>query len=120
MSGQITLKIKQLEFNASKLAIAVFIVPYMFCFNPAMLFIDTTVLQVVQIAITSFVGVFGVAAAMEGYCFAMIKTPIRILIAAGGLLLIHTALSTDIAGLAIVAVCLFYQAMISKKQKVIA
>ena len=107
-------------FNASKLAIAVFIVPYMFCFNPAMLFIDTTVLQVVQIAITSFVGVFGVAAAMEGYCFAMIKTPIRILIAAGGLLLIHPALSTDIAGLAIVAVCLFYQAMISKKQKVIA
>ena len=120
MSGQITLKIKQLEFNASKLAIAVFIVPYMFCFNPAMLFIDTTVLQVVQIAITSFVGVFGVAAAMEGYCFAMIKTPIRILIATGALLLIPPALSTDIAGLAIVAVCLFYQAMISKKQKVIA
>ena len=35
-------------FTASKLAIAVFIVPYVFCFNPAMLLIDTTPLKVVQ------------------------------------------------------------------------
>lgn len=40
-------------FNASKLAIAVFIVPYMFCYTPAMLLIDTTPLRVVQIAITA-------------------------------------------------------------------
>ena len=39
-------------FTASKLAIAVFIVPYVFCFNPAMLLIDTTPLKVVQIFIT--------------------------------------------------------------------
>ena len=42
-------------FNASKLAIAVFIVPYMFCYTPAMLLIDTTPLRVVQIAITAFI-----------------------------------------------------------------
>ena len=33
-------------FTASRLAIAVFIVPYVFCFNPAMLLIDTTPLKV--------------------------------------------------------------------------
>ena len=118
MSGQITLKIKQLEFNASKLAIAVFIVPYMFCFNPAMLFIDTTVLQVEQIAVTSFVGVFAVAAAMEGYCFTKIAVPLRIVIAAGGLLLIHPALVTDIIGLLVVVVCLGFQVFAAKKTKV--
>lgn len=103
-------------FNASKLAIAVFIVPYMFCYNSAMLFIDTTILQVVQIAITSFVGVFGIAAAMEGYCMANMSIIVRIVIAAGGLLLIHPALLTDAIGLAVVILCLIYQLSISKRE----
>lgn len=105
----------QTAFNASKLAIAVFIVPYMFCFNPAMLFIDTTIPQVIQIALTSFVGVFGVAAAMEGYCIARMSVIMRLIIAAGGLLLIHPALITDIIGLVIVALCLIFQAVMSSK-----
>lgn len=102
-------------FNASKLAIAVFIVPYMFCYNPAMLLIDTTALQVVQIAVTSFVGVFGIAAALEGYCIANMNMVVRVLIAAGGLMLIHPALVTDIIGLALVGGCLAVQFMIAKK-----
>ena len=101
-------------FNASKLAIAVFIVPYMFCFNPAMLFIDTTIMQVVQIALTSFVGVFGVAAAMEGYCFRRMSVVLRLIIAAGGLLLIHPAFMTDVVGLLVVVLCLVYQSVISR------
>lgn len=104
-------------FNASKLAIAVFIVPYMFCFNPAMLFIDTTIWQVVQIAITSFVGVFAVAAAMEGYCFSKISVLFRWILAAGGLLLIHPALMTDAVGLLVVVLCLGYQAALNKRMK---
>ena len=104
-------------FNASKLAIAVFIVPYMFCFNPAMLFIDTTIWQVVQIAITSFVGVFAVAAAMEGYCFSKISVLLRWILAAGGLLLIHPALMTDAVGLLVVVLCLGYQAALNKRMK---
>lgn len=99
----------QTAFNASKLAVAAFIVPYMFCYNPAMLFIDTNPLQVAQIIVTSFVGVFGVAAAMEGYCFAEMSVIIRIVIAVGGLLLIHPALATDAVGLVCVAACIVYQ-----------
>lgn len=105
----------QTAFNASKLAIAVFIVPYMFCFNPAMLFIDTTIPQVIQIALTSFVGVFGVAAAMEGYCIARMSVIMRLIIAAGGLLLIHPALITDVIGLVIVALCLIFQTVMFSK-----
>ena len=40
--------------NASRLAIAAFIVPYIFAFNPAMLFIDADVVQVVIIIVTSW------------------------------------------------------------------
>ncbi len=96
-------------FNASKLAIAVFIVPYMFCYNPAMLLIDTSALTVVRIAITAAIGIFGIAAAFEGYCFAEMKPLMRVVIAAGGLLLIHPGTLTDVAGLCIVVICLLIQ-----------
>lgn len=105
-------------FNASKLAIAVFIVPYMFCFNPAMLFIDTTVIQVIQIAITAFVGVFGISAALEGYCITHMPVVIRLAIAVGGLLLIHPALLSDIIGFGIVIACLVCQFGLRKKNEV--
>lgn len=107
-------------FNASKLAVAAFIVPYMFCFNPAMLLIDTTAIQVVQIAITAFIGIFALAAALEGYCFANMNAVIRIVIAAGGLLLIHPALATDLVGLIIVFASLGFQYVLSKKRKAAA
>lgn len=107
-------------FNASKLAVAAFIVPYMFCFNPAMLLIDTTAIQVVQIAITAFIGIFALAAALEGYCFANMNAVIRIVIAAGGLLLIHPALATDLVGLIIVFASLGFQYVLSKKLKAAA
>ena len=107
-------------FNASKLAVAAFIVPYRFCFNPAMLLIDTTAIQVVQIAITAFIGIFALAAALEGYCFANMNAVIRIVIAAGGLLLIHPALATDLVGLIIVFVSLGFQYVLSKKRKAAA
>ena len=96
-------------FNASKLAIAVFIVPYMFCYNPAMLLIDTSALTVVRIAITAAIGIFGIAAAVEGYCFAEMNPVIRGIIAAGGLLLIHPGTLTDVVGLCIVIICLVIQ-----------
>ena len=107
-------------FNASKLAVAAFIVPYMFCFNPAMLLIDTTAIQVIQIAITAFIGIFALAAALEGYCFANMNAVIRIVIAAGGLLLIHPALTTDLVGLVIVFASLGFQYVLSKKRKAAA
>lgn len=102
-------------FNASKLAIAVFIVPYMFCYTPAMLLIDTTPLRVVQIAITAFIGVFAVASALEGYCFARMHMITRIVIAAGGLMLIHPALLTDVIGIAVVVATLVFNRAVEKK-----
>lgn len=103
-------------FNASKLAIAVFIVPYMFCYTPAMLLIDTTPLRVVQIAITAFIGVFAVASALEGYCFARMHMITRIVIAAGGLMLIHPALLTDVIGIAVVVATLVFNRVVEKKK----
>ncbi|MBR0400116.1 MAG: TRAP transporter permease [Mogibacterium sp.] len=103
-------------FTASRLAIAAFIVPYMFCFNPAMLLIETTALGLAQIALTAVIGIFGVAAGMEGYCFAEMKPVIRLLSICGGLLLIHPGLVTDIAGLIMVIGAMGVQYMAGKRR----
>lgn len=105
-------------FNASKLAIAVFIVPYMFCYSPAMLLIDTSAVEVIEIAITAFVGVFAVAAALEGYLRTSMNAIMRVVIAAGGLLLIHPGAVTDLVGFLLVAGVFAYQLLISKRQSV--
>ena len=89
--------------NATKLAIAAFIVPYIFCMNPAMLLVNTSVLKVIMIVITSFVGIFGVAAAMNGYLFRRLSWPMRVIICIAGLLMMDPTLITDIIGIVLMA-----------------
>ena len=89
--------------NATKLAIAAFIIPYILAYNPAMVLVDTTALEIVQIIITSLLGMFGVAAALNGFLFRPISWPLRLLICAGGLLMIIPGTLTDVAGVVLVA-----------------
>ena len=101
--------------NATKLAIGAFIVPYIFAMNPAMLFIDTTALQVIQIVVTSLLGIFGVAAAMNGYLFRKMHWVTRVIACAGGLLMMDPKLVTDIAGIVILALVVIWQRFGSRK-----
>ena len=96
-------------FNASKLAIAAFIVPYIFALNPAMLFVDTTAVQVVMVIITSFVGMFGVAGALNGFLFRPMNPLVRILFAAGGLLMMYPGTLTDVIGIVVFALAFAWQ-----------
>ncbi|MBQ6706830.1 MAG: TRAP transporter fused permease subunit [Clostridia bacterium] len=102
-------------FTATKLAIGAFIVPYVFALNPAMLFIDTTVWEVILICVTSCVGIFGVSASLEGYFLHNMSWYERILSAIGGLLLIYPGLVTDLVGLGLIAVVLVAQLLTKKK-----
>ncbi len=106
-------------FTATKLAIGAFIVPYVFALNPAMLFIDTTVWEVILICITSCIGIFGVSASLEGYFFHNMTWYERILSAVGGLLLIYPGLVTDLIGLGLVAIVLVIQLLTKKKAAVL-
>ena len=102
-------------FNASKLAIAAFIVPYIFALNPAMLFVDTTAVQVVMVIITSFVGMFGVAGALNGFLFRPMNPLVRILFAAGGLLMMYPGTLTDVIGIVIFALAFAWQYLGSRR-----
>lgn len=101
--------------TATKLAVGAFIVPYVFALNPAMLFLDTTAVEVVLICITSLIGIFGVSAALEGYFLTSMPWYQRLLTAVGGLLLIYPGIATDTVGLVLVAVVAVLQGMAKKK-----
>lgn len=94
--------------NATKLAIAAFIVPYVFALNPALLFIHTTALQVIQITLTALLGIFGVALCTEGYLFRRIPVLMRIAAAIGGLTLLYPGAVTDLIGLVLVSGVILY------------
>lgn len=102
--------------NASRLAIAAFIVPYIFAFNPAMLFIDADVIQVVVIIVTSLVGLTGVSGGLEGYMVTNMNPIQRILAVVGGLCLIIPGTVTDLAGIAIVGASVIWQLAAKKKR----
>ncbi len=107
--------------TSTKLAIAAFIVPYAFALNPVMLFEgDVGALQVVMIAITSLIGIFGVSAGLEGYIFAKMNPIERIMAAVGGILLIDPNTLSDIIGVALVAAVLVIQLLRRKKAKAAA
>ena len=101
--------------NATRLAIAAFIVPYILALNPAMVFVDTTVWEVVLLIITSFVGMYGVAVGLEGFLFTNVSWPIRILVIAGGLCLIYPGWVTDVIGIVVVALVIVLQKMLSRR-----
>ena len=102
-------------FNASKLAIGAFVVPYIFALNPAMLLIDTTALQVGLVVVTSIVGIFGVAAALNGYLLRPLAVLPRLAIVAGGLLMMDPAPLTDLVGVVLLAAVLLWQWLGARK-----
>ena len=97
-------------FNATKLAIAAFIVPYIFAFSPQMLFVDVTgTFQVVQICISALLGIFGVAAALNGFLYRPVPVLLRLLLAIGGLGMMIPGTASDIAGFVLVVGIVLYQ-----------
>lgn len=102
--------------NATKLAIAAFIVPYIFALNPAMLFVNVSGWwEVVGIVITSIIGIFGVAAGLEGFVFKKIPWYLRVTSVVGGLTLLYPGLPSDLVGLMLVGGTLVIQYLSSKK-----
>ena len=103
--------------TATKLAIGAFIVPYVFALNPAMLFIDTTAIEVILICITSIIGIFAVSSALEGYLIHDMPWYQRVLSAVGGLMLIYPGILTDTIGFVVVALVVAMQFVMGRKLK---
>ncbi|MCL2602496.1 MAG: TRAP transporter permease [Treponema sp.] len=108
-------------FTSTKLAIAAYLVPYMFIFNPHMLLTqtDTTPIQVIQIIITSLIGMFAIAAALEGFMLRKLALQWRLLAFAAGFLLIDPRFWTDFIGVGVIALIVVIQ-VLGKKREIAA
>ena len=102
--------------TATRLAITAFIIPYIFIFSPAMLLIDTTPLKIIQIILTSFIGMFGLSAGIEGYLLRKVAVPLRLAAIAGGLMLIDPGLVSDLIGVSLIAAVFAVQVVGNRKQ----
>ena len=101
--------------TATRLAITAFIIPYIFIFNPAMLLIDITPIKLIQIILSSFIGMWSLASGVEGFMLQKVTFPWRIAAVAGGLLLIDPGLVTDLVGFSIIVLVTVVQ-VIEKKR----
>lgn len=102
--------------QATKLAIAAFIIPYVFALSPEILWIDTDAFEVVRIVITSVIGMVGISAGLEGYFLLTAKVWERLIFVAAGILLVIPSLATDIIGLVLIVVGIVLQ-LIRKPRK---
>ena len=98
-------------FQSLRLALAGFIVPFMFIYNPTMLMIDPVglavtakefplppIIDIITVVFTSVTGVIGLSAAVEGYFKGSMNAITRVVLAIGALLLIYPELITDVVG----------------------
>lgn len=115
-------------FQALKLSLAGFIVPFLFVYNPAMLMIDTTNAAVnarefafpawttiVSITVTSIVGILALGAAVEGYFKTALNWFWRLFLGAGALMLIIPETITDVVGAVLVVIAIGYNIMKARK-----
>ena len=94
---------------AAKLAIAAFIVPYIFVLAPELLMINATPLAITHSAITAIIGMWGASMAMIGFCQNLLNVPQRLMFLVGGICMIIPGTITDGSGVALVVLAYLWQ-----------
>ena len=102
-------------FEACKLAIAAFIVPYIFVMNPSMLLVGATPLTVVTIIISAVLGIFSVSMGVAGFYMTKLNPVLRILSIVVGLAMLYPGIRSDIIGYVFFAAITIYQLVKSKR-----
>ncbi len=104
-------------FASVKLAIAGFIVPFMFVYSPQLLLLNTTFFEGVRVAIGACIGVLMIGIAVEGYLFTTVPLLLRLVAFVGALGLIDSGVYTDAIGLGILGLLFSVQYYLAKREK---
>ncbi|MBP5200409.1 MAG: TRAP transporter permease [Schwartzia sp.] len=95
--------------NASKLAIAAFIIPYIFVLSPVILMINATPLALATTLVTAMIGMIALSSSLIGHLVTDMNMLERVVLFAGGLLMIIPGTVTDLGGLAILGLSILIQ-----------
>lgn len=102
---------------SSKLAIAAFIIPYMFVLSPELLMIDTTFLQLIWVIITAFCGMIAIGGSLIGFWYRKLNILERLFALIAGLLLIYPEGISDIVGICIFVGMIVLQLVFKQSNK---
>jgi TRAP transporter 4TM/12TM fusion protein len=106
--------------EATRLAIAAFLVPYIFVYSPQMLMLNAQWHEILLIAVTALIGMFGIGMAVEKFWTSRLNIIQQLMALAGGLLLIIPGLLTDAIGLVLIAAVILWQRVQNPKLKAAA
>ena len=98
-----------------KLALAGFLVPYIYVYNPMLLFIDVEPFYMAQAICTALIGVFLLAMFTIGYFKAHLAWYMRVLAFVGAICLLIPGTVSDLFGLAVLAVIYVMQTAKAKR-----
>lgn len=104
--------------QATRLAIAAFLIPYIFVISPELVMVNATFFGVIPKIISAIVGIIGISTALTGYFRTNMTIIERICTIIGGLLLVETGLITDIIGYSLIIAVFLFQLKKDKDQKV--
>jgi len=103
-------------FIAVRLAVAGFMIPFLFALDPGLLFINSTIGHTLLLIVTALAGVLALGAAAGGYLLDHVKIHERVILIISALALLRPDLATDIVGVILLAGVIMLQKMrISKK-----
>ncbi len=104
-------------FQAMRLAIVAYVVPFIFAYKPALL-LRGSMAEILIAVVTAIPGVALLAIGVEGYLFRVLSLPKRVVFIVGGLGLMTPGLATDALGLAIAAPVLIWE-LAARKQALV-
>lgn len=118
MAGSAIAKADPLKtgFEATRLAIAAFLIPYMFIFSPELLMIAAPWYKLLLMVATALTGMFGVAMALQRFYVTKLNPLQQLMALAGGLMLIHPGLLTDVVGIGLVVLVMLWQRLTVRNQ----
>lgn len=115
-------------FQAFKIAIAAFIVPYIFVIDPSLILVKSVVgttveflpiLSAIPMIISAVIGIVCLAGAVEGYLVDFAKIYERLLLGVAALLLLSPGLLTDVFGLGALVIVYLLQKNRQKNKAVV-
>ena len=96
-------------WTAFRLALAGFIIPYIFVYNPILLLIGGGIFETALAIVTSIIGVCALAMAVQGYMIANLNIIQRVILFGGAMGLIIPGVATDLIGFAVMAAVYAWQ-----------
>lgn len=104
--------------TATRLGIAGFLIPFFFCFTPAMLF-QGTAFEIIEVFVSALIGIYFLAGGLEGYMWKELNIPERALLIVAALLLVDSGFLTNIVGIAIGGIIVGMQFISNRKGKLV-